>query len=61
MLVIEDVLMIIGLGDYKGGELNLQELVYDIRNRFLIFDGSLQTHWTEPFIGERYTITYYTI
>ena len=49
---------IIGLGDYEGGELNVNGTKYDIHNKFLLFDGKV-IHWTEPFVGTRYTLVYY--
>lgn len=59
--------MIIGLGDYTGGEL----IVYDkdgknptkhnIKNRFIKFNGSIYPHETAPFKGERYSLVFYNI
>lgn len=53
--------LIIGLGDYSGGELNIEGVKYDIKCRALIFNGSLLEHSTEPFTGTRYSIVYYSI
>jgi hypothetical protein len=47
------------LGDYTGGELNIEGKKFNIRNRMKRFDGRLG-HWTEPFEGERYSIIYFT-
>lgn len=49
---------IIGLGDYTGGEVNIEGKTFDIRNG-LFFSG-LDTHWSEPFQGERYSLVFFT-
>lgn len=49
---------IIGLGNYEGGELVIENITYDIKNKWLLFDGK-KIHWTNNFIGNRYTIIYY--
>jgi hypothetical protein len=48
----------VGLGEYSGGELALEGVLYDIRYTPLAFDGPTQRHWTTPFVGERYTIVW---
>ena len=50
---------IIGLGDYSGGELNIEGVKHDIRGRWLKFNGSEKEHWVEPFEGNRYTLVYF--
>lgn len=50
---------IIGFGDYTGGELNIEGDKYDIKYKFLKFDGGKKTHWVEPFEGNRYTAVFY--
>lgn len=51
---------IIGFGDYKKGELNVEGKKIDIHNKFYKFNGSLKTHFVEPWTsGDRYTIVYY--
>jgi len=50
---------IIAFGDYEDGELVIEGTKYDIKNKFLKFDGNL-AHWTEPFRGTRYSIIYFT-
>ena len=50
---------IIGLGDYTGGELNVEGKKINIRNKWCNFDGRKQ-HWVEPFSGERYTLVFFT-
>jgi len=50
---------IISLGDYEGGKLCVEGKKYNIKNRWLFFDGT-KGHWVEPFNGERYSIVYFT-
>ena len=50
----------IGFGDYKKGELNVEGKKIDIHNKFYKFNGSLKTHFVEPWTsGDRYIIVYY--
>lgn len=51
--------IIISLGDFSGGELNVEGKKYDIKMRPLKFNGSKLKHWTEPFQGDRYSFIYY--
>ena len=61
------VSLIIGLGDYTGGELILYDengenpVKHDIKNKPLKFNGSELYHETAPFEGERYTMVFYSI
>lgn len=50
---------IIGLGDYLDGELIIENQKFDIKNKFLLFDGKM-THYNNVFIGDRYSIIYFT-
>ena len=58
--------MIIGLGDYLGGELGIIDSKtkvkreINIKNKFVSFDGS-DVHFTLPFTGTRYSLVYFTI
>jgi len=58
---------IVGMGDYKGGELIIFDeneknpVRHNIRNKFYTFNGSKYPHETAPFKGERYTIVFYSI
>lgn len=52
--------MIVGLGDYAGGELAVEGTVYDIHYRPLEFDGWGCRHWTLPFSGERFSLVWFT-
>ena len=52
--------MIVGLGDYYGGELGIEGAEHDIRYRPLEFDGWKMRHWTKPFRGERFSLVWFT-
>jgi len=52
--------LIVGLGDYSGGELLVEGVIHDIRYQPLTFDGWSQRHSTLPFVGERYTLVWFT-
>ncbi len=56
----QHVSMIVGLGEYSGGELVVEGSVNDIRYKALEFDGWNQRHWTLPFEGERFSIVWFT-
>ena len=57
---------IVGLGNYKGGELTVFDeneknpVKHDIKNKFYSFDGSKYPHETCKFKGERYTLVFYS-
>ena len=55
---------IIGMGDYVGGQTIVEYSPdhiheYDIKNKFVRFDGSRYTHYTMPFSGDRYSLVFY--
>ena len=52
--------MIVGLGDYIGGELVVESELHDIRYKPIEFNGWLQRHWTLPFQGERFSLVWFT-
>lgn len=52
--------LIVGLGDYAGGETYVQGQAYDIRYTPLEFDGWSQLHWTAPFVGERFSLVFFS-
>ena len=52
--------LIVGLGDYSGGELVVEGEPSDIRYKPLQFDGWRQRHWTLPFEGERFSLVWFT-
>ena len=52
--------LIVGLGDYTGGELVVEGTPHDIRYTPLEFDGWSERHWTLPFCGNRYSLVWFT-
>jgi len=52
--------LIVGLGTYVGGELFVEGKKEDIRYNAIEFDGWKQRHWTNPFIGERFSLVWFT-
>jgi hypothetical protein len=56
----QGVSLIIGLGDYSGGELVVEGKVHDIRYKPLEFNGWTERHWTLPFRGERFSVVWFT-
>jgi hypothetical protein len=56
-----DTSIIFGLGDYEGGELNIEGQKVDIKYRLIEFDGKRHEHWTEYFKGNRYSVILYEI
>ncbi len=57
----QSVSMIVGLGDYYGGEITVEQARYPIRYRPIEFDGWKLRHWTRPFFGsDRFTLVWFT-
>lgn len=52
--------LIVGLGDYRGGELVVEGQGMNVRYAPLLFDGWQQRHWTRPFLGERFSLVWFT-
>lgn len=52
--------MIVGMGEYAGGELRVEGEAFDIQYKPLVFDGWKLRHWTNPFAGERFSLVYFT-
>lgn len=52
--------LIVGLGNYSGGELVVEGVQKDIRYKAIEFNGWTQRHWTMPFQGERYSLVWFT-
>lgn len=52
---------IVAFGDYTGGELVVEGVKYDIREKGFLFDGSQLTHWTEPWEGNRVSMVFHTL
>ena len=53
--------LIIALGDFSGGELNIEGCNVNIKNEPLIFNGGVCQHSSNDFTGDRYSIIYYNI
>ena len=53
-------ILIVGLGDYAGGALGVEDAVHDIRYRPLEFDGYTQRHYSEEFEGERFSVVWFS-
>ena len=51
---------IIGFGDYLEGDLQVEQESVSIKYSLVFFDGSLYTHWTRPFSGNRYSLVFHT-
>ena len=56
----QQISLIVGLGDYNGGQLGVEGVVHDIRYTPLEFDGWKQRHWTLPFSGERFSLVWFS-
>lgn len=58
--------IIVAMGDYIGGNLKVYDeedvnyISYDIKNKPLKFNGSLLSHETEDFIGDRWSFVWYS-
>ena len=56
----QSVSMIVGLGDYSGGELFVEGVPYAIRYQPLEFDGWSSRHWTGHYNGERFSLVWFS-
>lgn len=52
--------LIVALGDFAGGEIAVESEAHDIRYKPLEFDGWMQRHWTLPFVGQRFSLVWFT-
>eukprot|EP00978_Attheya_sp_CCMP212_P031040 scaffold116001_cov53-Attheya_sp.AAC.2 len=52
--------LIVGLGDYEGGDLMVEGEPVNIQYSPLEFDGWKLRHWTRPFVGERLSLVWFT-
>jgi FkbM family methyltransferase len=55
-----DTITIVGLGDYIGGEFNVDDKSYSIRYEALQYDGWKQFHSTSHFQGEQFSLIWFT-
>ena len=51
--------VIIGLGNYKGGDLIVEGKRYNIKYRPVMFDGSKMRHSTSAYSGDRYSLVFF--
>lgn len=51
--------LIVGLGDYSGGELMVSGKPYNIKYKPTIFNGALHLHSTKPFTNDRYSLVFF--
>ena len=56
----QSISMIVSLGCFGGGGLRVEGDSYDIRYKPLEFDGWNLRHWTDPFIGQRFSLVWFT-
>jgi tRNA pseudouridine(38-40) synthase len=56
----QGVSLIVGLGDFTGGETVVEGEPMAVRYRPLEFNGWTQQHWTLPFEGERFSLVWFT-
>ena len=52
--------LIVGLGDYNGAETVVEAKTHNMRYKPLSFDGWKERHWTSPYIGERFSLVWFT-
>lgn len=57
----EGTTMIIGLGNYTGGELHIDGKDVDIKHKPFYFNGYLKEHYTLPFTGDRWSLMFYSL
>jgi hypothetical protein len=53
--------LIVGFGDYEGGELLIEDQPVSIQYTPVLFDGSRLTHSTAPYTGSRFSIVFFTV
>jgi hypothetical protein len=51
--------LIIGLGNYTGGDLLVEHKPYNIKYKPTIFNGANLLHSTAPYKGERYSLVFF--
>lgn len=52
--------LIVALGAFTGGEVVVDNVAHDIRYKAIEFDGWQSLHYTLPFVGERYSLVWFT-
>jgi len=56
----QTVSLIVALGAFCGGEIVSDHVAHDLRYKPLEFDGWNELHYTLPFVGERYSLVWFT-
>tara|TARA_R110000782_G_scaffold266982_1_gene361926 strand:- start:1638 stop:2189 length:552 start_codon:yes stop_codon:yes gene_type:complete len=51
--------MTLSLGEFSGGELNVDGINFQTKHSPIIFNAGEQLHYNLPIIGERYSVTYF--
>jgi hypothetical protein len=52
---------IVAFGDYRGGQLCIEDANYNIDRRGLLFNGSEHLHWTREWTGNRISLVFHTL
>ena len=52
---------ILSIGDYIGGELFINDKIYNTYLSPLVFDGANNTHYNNPIEGNKYSLVFFTI
>ena len=57
--------ILVSLGDYTGGNTLVEQedgnvVKYDSREKFVKFNGSKYLHWVEDFVGDRYSLVFFS-
>jgi len=47
---------LVSVGDYTGGELVVEEVVYDCNLKPIVFNGAELEHWNNEFVGNKWSI-----
>ena len=47
---------LISLGDFTGGELIVEEILYDCKMKPIVFNGALMEHYNNPFVGSKWSV-----
>ena len=54
--------LIVGLGDYTGGNLFIDGVKHNIRNSPVIFNGALKKHWNDAITsGTKFSLVYFSV
>jgi hypothetical protein len=56
----QGISLIVGMGNYIGGQIVVEGQEHNISYSPLEFDGFQERHWTNPFKGERFSLVWFT-